>query len=90
MTSESQSQIKSSPYVDLNTLEALSLESQEYVKRRWLSEVRWFASATRRSKRTYFALSITTLVSSALTALLASWTGFSHLNWSPIFVSSLS
>lgn len=60
-----------SDYVGSTTLEALSLEAREYVERRWLSEVNWFAKATRRSRRSYFALSVTTLVSSAFTALLA-------------------
>jgi len=49
----------------------LSIEAQEYLANRWLGEIRWFARATRRSRRIFFWLSGTSIVSSSLTALLA-------------------
>lgn len=71
MSPNTQPQKTASPYVGVNTLAALSADAREYVERRWLTEVKWFTAAKRRSRRTYFALSITTLASSSLTALLA-------------------
>ena len=62
---------ESSAYIGASTLASLDIPAREYVERRWLAEVKWFAAATRRSRRTYFSLSVTTLISSALTALLA-------------------
>jgi hypothetical protein len=49
----------------------LSTEAQEYLVNRWLGETHWFARATRRSRRIFFWLSGTSIVSSSLTALLA-------------------
>ena len=49
----------------------LSPEAEEYLANRWLGEIRWFARATRRSRRIFFWLSGTSIVSSSLTALLA-------------------
>lgn len=50
---------------------ALSAEANEYLRNRWLGEVRWFAASTRLSRRLYLWFSGLSLVSSSLTAMLA-------------------
>ncbi len=59
--------------IDVSVIEnpAFSPEQQEYLRNRWLHEVRYFAKATRRSRRLHFFVSIVAVASGASTACAA-------------------
>jgi hypothetical protein len=56
----------------------LSKQAEEYLGKRWAGEIRWFRKATRRSRLLFFWLTGISIVSSAITSLLAGVTVYSR------------
>jgi hypothetical protein len=70
-TTETQAEVVEGIGVDIIKDTSFSSEQREYLRNRWLHEVRWFAKATRRSRRLYLAVSVVAVFSGALTACTA-------------------
>ncbi len=57
-----------------------SEELKEFLNNRWLPEVKWFARATRRSRKLYFLLGIASIISASLTSVVSSASALSDID----------